>query len=225
MACDQIIDSYEENDDDGAAYRGAGYYIGQAFTMGDTPYDICGAKFKVDVVDNGGGVSIDVAAKIYACTGTPGTDGTRTGAALATSNTIQFTTTQTTWTEFTFSTPYMLNASTNYCIVLECMAYDGNMIVGPTSDTTSPAHAGNMCLDILFGDDYDNSNDVNFYIYYEGPDEYIKRINIENKKPTYKLTTEQPKPTHRLTLDNEKPTYRLTSKNQKPTYRLTVEAQ
>lgn len=192
MTCDQIIDSYDGSDDDGAAYRCIGCYIGQAFVMGGTPRDICGAKFNVNVVDNGGGVSIDVAAKVYACTGTPGTDGIVTGAALATSNTIQFTTSQTTWTTFTFSTPYTLDASTNYCIVLECMAVDGNMIVGPTSDTTSPTHAGNMCLDILFGDDYDNTNDTNFYIYYAGPDlEYSITIIQDEVQHTIDIITDE----------------------------------
>lgn len=223
MACNQIIDSYEGSDDTGAFYNVVGYYIGQAFAMGETARDICGAKFNV-AVENNGGVSIDVAAKIYACTGTPGTDGMITGSALATSNTIRFTSTGITWTTFDFSTPYTLNASTNYCIVLECVAVDGNMLIGPTMDITAPTYNGNVCFDILGFDAYENDNDTNFYMYY-GVAEYIRRIKIKNKKPTYRLTTEQPNPTHRLTLDNEKPTYRLTPKNQKPSYRLTVEAQ
>ena len=165
MACDQIIDSYEGSDDTGAFYGDVGYYIGQAFTMGGTERDICAAKFNVVVEDNGG-TSIDVAAKVYACSGTPGTDGIISGAALATSDSIQFTSAGTTWTTFTFSTPYTLTATTNYCIVLECVAVVGNMVVGPTMDTTAPTHDGNTCLNVIGIDDYENNNDTNFYIYY-----------------------------------------------------------
>ena len=165
MACDQVIDSYEGTDDTGAYYGDIGYYIGQALTMGGTDRDICAAKFNV-AVENTGGVSIDVAAKIYACTGTPGTDGMITGSALATSNTIQFTSTSTAWITFTFSTSYTLSASTNYCIVLECIAVVGNMIIAPTMDTSAPSHGGNTCLNVIGLDDYEVANDTNFVMYY-----------------------------------------------------------
>ncbi len=42
------------------------------------------------------------------------------------------------------------------------------------------------------------------------PPEYIRRLTIENQKPSYRLVAEQPKPTFRLVTENEKPTYRLT---------------
>lgn len=192
MACDQIIDSYEGSDDTGAFFQCVGCYIGQAFTMGVTARDICGAKFNVDVVDNGGGISIDAVVKIYACTGTPGTDGMITGGALATSDTIRFSTPQTTWTTFTFATPYTLNALTNYCIVCACAAVNGNMIMGPTADSSSPTHGGNSCFDLFgFLDDY-NTNDTNFYIYYAGPDVgYSITIMQDEVQHTIESSSEQ----------------------------------
>lgn len=43
---------------------------------------------------------------------------------------------------------------------------------------------------------------------------YVRRINIENQKPTYRLTTDQQKPTVRLTTEQPKPTFRLTQEMQ-----------
>ena len=45
------------------------------------------------------------------------------------------------------------------------------------------------------------------------PPEYIRRLTIENQKPSYWLVAEQPKPTFRLETDQSKPTYRLETEN------------
>lgn len=167
MACDQVIDSYDGSKDHAESLVFLGDYVGQAFTMGGTPRDICGAKFYYSAT-HAGGVSIDIAAKIYACTGTPGTDGEPTGAALATSDSIQYTGDQAAaWVEFTFSTPYTLLANTDYCIVLECVAVDNYILnIDVSYDNTSPSHSGNYCDYISGSGGYEAGYDLNFYIYY-----------------------------------------------------------
>ena len=225
MACDQVIDYYEGSNDASEVLWFQGDYIGQAFLMGATPRDICKASFYHNV-EGSAPLDVDAAVRIYACSGTPGIDGQPTGGALATSDIIKHSSDRdAAWVTYTFSTPFTLEANTAYCVVLEFIVSDMDVLCYTYYDNTSPTHDGNYVEKIAGTPTYYADRDCNFFIYYYSPDEYIKRINIENKKPTYKLTTEQPKPTHYLTVDNEKPTYRLTPKNQKPTYRLTVEAQ
>jgi hypothetical protein len=167
MACDQIIDSYDGSKDGIESLVFVGDYSGQAFTMGVTPRDICGAKLYIEAVYAGGN-SIDVAARIYACTGTPGTDGVPTGAALATSDSIQYTgDVAAAWTEFTFSTPYTLLANTDYCIILECVAVDDYILhIDVSLDYTSPSHSGNYCYYSAGSGGYEAGFDLNFFIYY-----------------------------------------------------------
>lgn len=167
MACDQIIDSYDGSKDIAEPLVVPPDYVGQAFTMGATARNICKAKFYFEAVYAGGN-SIDITAKIYACSGTPGTDGVPTGVALATSETIQYTGDQAAaWVEFTFDTPYTLIATTNYCIVLECVAIDGTILyIDVSIDNTTPSHGGNYCYHIAATEGYEAGYDLNFYIYY-----------------------------------------------------------
>ncbi len=163
MACDQIIDSYEGSNDNNYSLVFVDDYVGQAFTMGGTAREICKAKFYLSAT-YAGGTSIDIAAKIYACSGTPGTDGVPTGSALATSDSIQYTGDQAAgWEEFTFGTSYTLQANTNYCIVLYCVAaVDAILNIDVSFDNTTPSHGGNYCDDSSYNAGYD----CNFFIYY-----------------------------------------------------------
>lgn len=171
-----IIDFFSGDDDNSRVIQTpdpVGKNFGQAFRMGGVARDIVAAKFRIVSVIGSVDDSITLAAKIYACTGTPGTDGVQTGAALATSTPIEYTESsdpfQPAWVEFTFSTPYTLNANTNYCLVLECTALTevaaAQAIV--TSDDTSPTHDGNQCYyDGSPG--YNANEDTNFYAYSAG---------------------------------------------------------
>ena len=167
MVCDQVIDSYDGSKDITDPLVFPGDYAGQAFTMGGIARDICKAKFYLAAVYAGGN-SIDIAAKIYACSGTPGTDGVPIGVALATSNIIQYTGDQAAaWVEFTFDTPYTLIATTNYCIVVECIDIDGTILyIDASIDNTTPSHSGNYCYYSAGDEGYEAGEDLNFYIYY-----------------------------------------------------------
>lgn len=141
---------------------------GQAFRMGGSAIDIISAKFRLFVVVAAGADMITFAAKIYACTGTPGIDGMQTGEALATSDPIEYTdNTDPDWVEFTFSTPYTLEANTNYCLVLECTGWVEEIYSeGVTSyDDESPTHDGNHCYNIDGTPGYNVDEDYNFYAY------------------------------------------------------------
>lgn len=165
-----IIDYYDGSTDGGFTLDVVGENVGQAFTMGGVSKDISSAKFYLIVVIGSGVDTITLAAKIYACTGTPGTDGVETGGALATSDSIQYTDDlDATWVEFTFSAPYTLNASTNYCLVLECTAQVEDVVaMGVVSfDNTSPTHGGNYCYN-SGTPGYNAGYDTNFYAYSSG---------------------------------------------------------
>ena len=171
-----IIDYYSGDDDRSRVIQTpdpVGKNYGQAFQMGGVSRDIVAAKFRIVSVIGGAGDSITLAAKIYACAGSPGTDGEQTGAALATSDSIEYIKSSVPfspdWVEFTFSTPYTLTANTNYCIVLECIALTEISVAQAvvTSDDTLPTHGGNQCYnDGLPG--HNGNEDTNFYIYYSG---------------------------------------------------------
>lgn len=162
MVCDQVIDSYDGDKNATYPIEASNKYCGQAFTMGGTGRTICGAKFYLD--NNASGPNITVEARIYACTGTVGTNGQITGAALATSTSQSFNTVQgAAWVEFTFLTPYALSANTDYCLVLYCSARTSPAQIDVWSDASSPSHGGNFCF--LGGTN--NGWDNNFYAYSE----------------------------------------------------------
>lgn len=83
--------------------------------------------------------------KIYAVTGTVGTDAYPTGAALATSGTLDVTTLTTSFVlyEFTFASPYSAGAG-DYAIALEYSGGSAGNAVWYGLDASSPAHGGNL---------------------------------------------------------------------------------
>lgn len=191
MACIYIIDSYEGSNDAGELLWFVGDYIGQAFMMGATPRDICKASFYHDVMASAG--YVDVAVQIYACTGTPGTDGEPTGAALATSDIIRYTANQdAAWTLYTFSTPFTLEANTAYCAVLEFLvSSDMGVQCAVDYDNTSPTHDGNYIEEIAGFNSYHVGRDCNFKLYYDGPDlEYSITILQDEAQHTISPSSE-----------------------------------
>lgn len=87
-------------------------------------------------------------ATLYAITGTFGTTSTPTGAALATSNTFDVTTLDTTYRPivFKFATPYTMVASTNYCIALDYSSGNSGNYVNVQGLASSGTHAGNQSV-------------------------------------------------------------------------------
>ena len=173
MACDTLIDSYSStNKDSNYTIDSVEEAHGQAFTMGGTARDLCKAHFNLRF-DFDPGETATIRAALYACTGTPGTNGRPTGAALAVSNSRELTSADNDSEyrdrEFVFPTPYTLEAGTNYCIVLECTAHGGSGAdVKIGKDHSSPTHTGNMCTHFSDAAGWSSSaDDLCFGIYYD----------------------------------------------------------
>ncbi len=164
------LDSFSETNRDGFYdLRTTTRDVGQAFTNTNAiVLDSC--KFYLHRVGTPTGTAT---AKLYAMTGSLGTTGKPTGAALATSTAVDISAVTTTGFElitFTFPTAsrITLAASTNYCIILS-----GASITGDASnritigyDTTSPSHTGNLSYSADASTwTAESGKDVCFYIY------------------------------------------------------------
>jgi len=106
-------------------------------------------------------------AKLYAHSGTFGTSSVPTGDALATSGNFDVSTVSDSdysSMEFTFSTPYEMQADTNYVMVLEFAGGDGNNVLYVGLDHVSPAHSGNMSSYSTSWSAY-SAYDLIFYVY------------------------------------------------------------
>jgi hypothetical protein len=94
-----------------------------------------------------GAPSGNATARLYALTGTPGTDATPTGAALATSDNFDVTTLTGSYALITFSfsgaNRVTLTNGTNYCIACYFTGGNASNYVRIGIDLSSPTHAGN----------------------------------------------------------------------------------
>lgn len=165
-----VVDSYSEtnrNTDFSPFHSATNNYLGQTFQASLSGY-LMTFKFYLKLNGTPTGTML---AKLYAHTGTFGTNGQPTGSALATSDYVQVSILSTSLAliTFTFSTPYKLVSGTNYCLLL-----DGTSITGDVSnyvawgeDTTSPTHAGNRFSSSNGGSSYSTTNSVDmcFYAY------------------------------------------------------------
>lgn len=137
------IDSYSESNQDSylntSSSTGA---FGQAITFGSEE-DIGSVKF---YMMKSGSPTGSMYAKIYAATGTVGTDAVPTGSVLATSESVDVSTLTGSFAlvEFVFSSAYTASAG-DYCIVVEYTSGDDSNYVRGGSDTSSPSHSGNSC--------------------------------------------------------------------------------
>lgn len=178
MACDQLIDFFDSQNS--SATSGANTTQGQAFRMGGVAKTLCASKFRIKTVSNcGDPVNVNFNSKLYACAGTPGVDGVPTGAALATSNTLNFTEEITRLQDFIFDTPYELQANTNYCILLETfpIAERG----GCCYEVSVPTHPGNYILNGVAR----ASEDLEFYIYEDDGEWYVEINELESEAQHY----------------------------------------
>lgn len=124
MACDQVILSNTGTSAGTNNMSVIDYGIGQAFTMGSISRCLCKSRHYINITS---GTSLTLDARVYACTGTPGTDGKPTGNALTTSTEIVYTSNSSaSWKDFIFSTPYRLIGETNYCIGVYIKDKDGS---------------------------------------------------------------------------------------------------
>jgi len=87
----------------------------------------------------------NIVAKLYAITGTHGTDAKPTGSPLVSSDTIDVSTLGTSydWITFSFSTQYSISGNTAYCIAIEYSGGDSSNYVSVSLDNDL-GHDGNL---------------------------------------------------------------------------------
>ncbi len=160
-----IEDSYSETNADATLtlYSGAKVEVGQTLNPIVTG-SLETAKF---VLSKFGAPTGNVTAVLYAHTGTFGTTGTPTGAALATSDTLDVSTLTTsgvlTTLTFTAANRVTLTAGTKYTISIAYAGGDASNYLVIGTDTSSPSHAGNS----YYNDGSyhaDATTDVPFYV-------------------------------------------------------------
>ena len=141
-----ITDSYTTGyDNTHEMYAAADTEVGQAF-VSSASGKITKASFQIVKRASATG---NVCAKLYACTGTPGTDGKPTGSALATSANYDASTISSegwgTKVELTFSgaQQYSMVAGTNYCISCCYDSGDATNYLSIIIDSAGSTHAGN----------------------------------------------------------------------------------
>jgi hypothetical protein len=126
-------------------YSGGNEGIGQSFDGLSANVDYC--NFYIRKIGSPTG---NIVAKLYAHTGTFGTNGTPTGSALATSDNVNIANLPTSYElrTFTFSSPYTTTAGNKYCIVLEYSGgSDANYLEVATDGMYgSLLHEGNFCI-------------------------------------------------------------------------------
>lgn len=161
------IDSYSETNQSQNAtsiYSGDITQIGQAFA---NTYQsvISSAKFYLKTTGTPTGT---MTAKLYALTGTFGTTAVPTGSALATSDLVNVNTLTSSYAliTFNFSTPFTMDANTNYGIVLDASAVSGSVsaYVIAGMDNTSPTHTGNRFTQTSGVYTADSARDFCFYV-------------------------------------------------------------
>lgn len=162
-----LLDSYSETNYDGTIggiYGGSGdgEEIGQTVNAPSTTTVYSVAFYLAKL----GSPTGNATAKIYAHTGTFGTDGVPTGAALATSNNLDVSTLSTSFAviELIFPTPPSITSGTKYCLSVAYTGGDSGNHVRIGADASSPSHAGNSILGApsWVGD---SGVDICFYVY------------------------------------------------------------
>ena len=115
--------------------------LAQSFSNGANATHLVRAYFDVKTVGSPTG---NATAKLYTISGTHGSTAVPTGAALATSETVDVSKIGTSYeqVEFGFSTTYEMTASTNYIISIEYTAGDATNYIDVSGNSTG-THAGN----------------------------------------------------------------------------------
>ena len=162
---ESLLDSYNESNQSATyqIYSGNFLGVGQAFTA--TAGVLSSCKF---YIRKSGSPTGNAVAKLYATTGTFGTNARPTGAALATSANFDVSTLTTSYVvntlTFSGANRVKLTNGTNYVITFEYSGGNSTNRVELGADSTSPTHAGNGSS--LFGASWSGSSqDVCFYVY------------------------------------------------------------
>jgi hypothetical protein len=158
-----VVDSYDiSNFDSTIALATVQFAAGQTFANGSSQI-LTSAVF---VVSKTGSPTGSAYAKLYAITGTHGTDAVPTGSPLATSEPLDVSKLSTTvdLVSFAFTDNYTMAAATNYAIVVEYTNGDvSNYIRVGTQQLGSPSHGGNF---VYYTTSWiaDNTTDCIFYV-------------------------------------------------------------
>lgn len=166
-----IDDSYSETNKDSEISQyptSGGAFFGQSFTN-TTASTLDSCKFYCRKVGSPTG---NAKAKLYAHTGTYGTNGLPTGAVLATSDNFDVSTltgsSALITLNFSSANRVSMSTSTHYFIILDCSGITGDISnrILTSYDSTSPSHGGNWA-ESSDGSSWsgDNSVDVCFYVY------------------------------------------------------------
>ena len=166
-----LADSYSEvnQSSSSSALRSTGPHgAGQSFTGDGNTLD----SVKWYLLKSGNPTG-NIVAKVYAHTGSFGTTGKPTGAALATSDPVPATTLSTSYSliTFTFSGDQRipLAIGTNYVVTVEYSGGDDSNFIRAGNDGTSPTHVGNYSEESGGAWSSFNTIDAVFYIYAEDP--------------------------------------------------------
>ncbi len=213
----EVVDSYsEENYEDffriEALWDENKSATGQTFYVAAS-YAITQVKFYLRKIGSPTG---NAHAVLYAITGTPGTDGTPTGSALATSEDFDVSTLTLSFQLITFTfnatEQYEMETDTHYCIIFEnpttgYAALNDCPFVG--LDDTSPTHGGNQIWwDLQQWTGYSHRDTI-FYVYGEKLPEEVDfelieglsfnetSVSMSYDAPTYPITVQILKPTNR----------------------------
>jgi hypothetical protein len=161
-----LLDSYSESNQSGSGNLSSVNEDGYGQSFAGANQTIMAAKF---YLKKSGVPTGNATARIYAHTGTFGSSGIPTGAALATSGTFDVSTLTTSYQLITFTfSGLSISSGTNYFVACEYSGGDGSNNVQIRFDLTSPIHGGNLAY--LDGGVWtaDSSGDMVFYIYYDG---------------------------------------------------------
>lgn len=144
---------------------GTSPFRGQAFDL-DTGGKLDSVKLYIRKY--GPSISGNCEARLYAGTGTLGTDARGTGAVLATSTAQDVTTLPTSLglVTFQFDGTYDMTAGTDYVIGLYFSGGDASNYIMIGVDTDAPTHEGNSCsFDGSTNWSYSATRDFVFYVY------------------------------------------------------------
>lgn len=157
-----LIDSYSETNQDSTVLLSSTKTGGaQCFHGVSKPLKI--AKWFLVKTGSPTGNAV---AKLYALTGTFGTNGVPTGAALATSDNFDVSTLTTSLQliSFTFSTPFTMSTGTDYALSIEYSGSSGGNSISIGLDLISSTHAGNAST-VNSGVWSNQTGDYPFYVY------------------------------------------------------------
>ncbi len=165
----QLEDSYSESNYSGSQYliySGGNTEVGQTFTASQN-LPLSSADF---YLLRSGVISGTAVAKLYAITGTYGTNAVPTGSPLATSDAVSvsgLSSSTPALISFPFSgaNQYSLVAGTNYAIAIDYNSGDNTHCVCVCADNTSPTASGNA---FTYNGTYSANSSIDFIFYVYG---------------------------------------------------------